>query len=469
MKAVLRERVARHVAALIEAGALRPGQRVLSVRELARQLSVSTATVVDAFSLLEARGLVEARARSGHYVRSEAPERPRAMRARLDSVPVSGDRMRGLFRSMRDRSIVPFGASSVSPGLLPTERLGHLAGLVARSSAAIGASYDPLPGVATLRAHVARRATRHGCATRPEDVIVTVGAIEAIGLCLRAVARAGDTVAVESPTYFGVLALLAELGLQAVEIPSDSADGMKLDALAIAFERHDLKACVAVPNFSNPCGARMPDDAKEKLASMLGQRRVALIETDVYGDLPHDDDRPRPVKAFDRDGWVMHCSSFSKTLAPGYRVGWVVPGRFYDRVEELKFVHTVASPTITQMAVAAFLDSGGYERHLRKLRRALSSQVGAVQDAVARYFPRGTRVSRPRGGFLLWIQLPDRCVSAIALQRAALERGISIAPGPMFSARGSFQRFLRLSCGHPWSEAAERAIETLGKLAGGDS
>jgi DNA-binding transcriptional MocR family regulator len=363
--------------------------------------------------------------------------------------------------------MVPFGASCPSPELLPTDRLGRLAGVAARSSAAIGAVYDPLPGVASLRAHIARRATRYGCATRAEDVIVTVGAIEAIDLCLRAVARPGDTIAVESPTYFGVLALLAELGLNAVEIPASSRDGMDLDALAAALERHDLKACVAVPNFSNPCGARMPDHAKERLATMLLRRRVPLIETDVYGDLPHDDDRPRPVRAFDHGGWVMHCSSFSKTLAPGYRVGWVVPGRFYERVEELKFMHTVASPTITQMAVAAFLDTGGYERHLRKLRRAFASQVAAVQEAIVRHFPRGTRVSRPEGGFLLWVELPDDGVNAIELQRAALERGISIAPGPIFSARGGFQRFLRLSCGYPWSDTLDRGLQTLGKLARG--
>jgi DNA-binding transcriptional MocR family regulator len=463
------DKVVRHVAALIESGALRPGQRALSVRSLSRQMRVSTATVVQAFSLLEARGLIEARERSGHYVRERLPdalEQPRAQRTRLDSIRVNGDRMRGLFRSMRDRSIVPFGASCPGPELLPTERLGRLAGAIARSSAAIGAVYDPLPGVSSLRAHIARRATRCGCTVRPDDVIVTVGAIEAIGLCLRATTRPGDTVAVESPTYFGVLALLAELGLHAVEVPADTSRGMQLDALAAALDRHELAACIAVPNYSNPCGALMPDDAKEQLVALLRRHRVPLIETDVYGDLPHDDNRPRPAKAFDRDGWVMHCSSFSKTLAPGYRVGWVVPGRYYERVEELKFMNTVASPTITQMAVAAFLDSGGYERHLRRIRRAFAAQVSAAEDAITRHFPRGTRVSRPTGGYLLWVELPEGCKNAVDVQRAALERGISIAPGPIFSARGAFQRFFRLSCGYPWTDSFDHAVETLGRLVG---
>jgi DNA-binding transcriptional MocR family regulator len=470
MKGVLCEKVAKYVSRLIDSGALRPGQRALSVRALARQMRVSTATVVEAFSLLEARGLVEARARSGHYVRetsSDGLDRPRVQRMRLGAIRVNGDRMRGLFRSMRDRSVVPFGASCPSPDLLPTDRLARLTGAIARSSPAIGAVYDPLPGVSALRAHIARRATRHGCAVRPDDVIVTVGAIEAIGLSLRATTRPGDTVAVESPTYFGVLALLAELGLSAVEVPAATTEGLQLDALRAALEKHDIKACVAVPNFSNPCGARMPDDAKEQLVALLARRRVPLIETDVYGDLPHDDDRPRPAKAFDPDGWVMHCSSFSKSLAPGYRVGWVVPGRFYERVEELKFMHTVASPTITQMAIAAFLDSGGYERHLRTLRRAFAAQVSAAQDAIARHFPRGTRVSRPSGGYLLWVELPEGSPTAIDIQRAALERAISIAPGPIFSARGSFQRFFRLSCGYPWSDSLDDAVEVLGRLANG--
>jgi DNA-binding transcriptional MocR family regulator len=463
-----REKVVRHVTELVETGALRPGERVLSVRELARQMNVSTATVVEAFTMLEARGLLEARPRSGHFVckaSGERIEQPRVLRSRLESVRVNGDRIQGLFRSMRDRSMVPFGASCPSPELLPTGRLGRLVGAVARSSEGIGAVYDPLPGLVSLRAHIARRAARNGCTTRADDVIVTVGAIEAIHLCLRAVARPGDTIAIESPTYFGALALLAELGLSAVEIPADPTTGLRLDALAAALERHPIKACVAVPNFGNPSGARMPDDAKEKLVAMLARRHVPLIETDVYGDLPHDGARPRPAKAFDRSGWVMHCSSFSKTLAPGYRVGWVIPGRFHERVEELKFAHTVASPTITQMAIAAYLDSGGYEQHLRRLRRAFASQVTDARAAVVRHFPPGTRVSNPTGGFLLWVELPEGSRSAIELQRAALERGISIAPGPIFSARGSFARCVRLSCGYPWSDRFERAIATLGRLA----
>ena len=470
---LLCDRVANHVAALIETGALRGGQRAPSVRRLSAQMKVSTATVVLGYSYLEARGLLEARPQSGHYVKT--PPRaslaePRVATAASGAARVKlGDRVTGLYRSMRDPSIVPLGAACLSADLLPLARLNRSAVLVARTSAGAGALYDPLAGIATLRTHLARRAVGQGVAVRRDDVIVTSGAIEAIQLCLRAVARPGDAVVVERPTYFGGLRLLEEIGLRAVEVPTHPVTGMDLEALEAALVRHKPKACLAVPNFSNPLGTLMSDGAKATLVEIMSRRRVPLIESDVYGDLCHDDNRPRPAKAFDRDGWVMSCSSFSKTLAPGYRVGWAIPGRFYERVDELKFTYTGASPPLPQMTIADFLDSGGYDRHLRLLRRRIAAQVNAGRDAIARHFPAGTRVCRPSGGFLLWVELPRGCVSAVELQRRALARGISIAPGPIFAAREGFNNCFRLSCGYPWSEILDRAIATLGSLARGEA
>jgi len=468
---LLHDRVANHVAALIEAGALRGGQRAPSVRKLSAQMKVSPATVVLGYSQLQARGLLEARPQSGHYVKTPpraALAEPRATTAAAGSARVKlGDRVTGLYRSMRDPSIVPLGAACLSADLLPLTRLNQSAVVATRTSAGGGALYDPLPGNATLRTHIARRAVDHGASVRRDDVIVTSGAIEAIQLCLRAVAKPGDAVVVERPTYFGGLRLLEEIGLRAVEVPTHPAMGMDLDALESALVRHKAKACLTVPNFSNPLGTLMSDEAKAALVDIMSRRQVPLIESDVYGDLCHDENRPRSAKAFDRDGWVMSCSSFSKSLAPGYRVGWAIPGRFYDRVDELKFTYTGASAPLPQMTIADFLDSGGYDRHLRLLRRRISTQVSAGRDAIARHFPAGTRVSRPHGGFLLWVELPRGCVSAVQLQRRALARGISIAPGPIFAARDGFDNCFRLSCGYPWSDILDRAIATLGTLARG--
>jgi len=231
-----------------------------------------------------------------------------------------------------------------------------------------------------------------------------------------------------------------------------------------------VRAVLASPNFSNPLGARMPDETKERLVRMLTRRDIPLIEDDVYGDLAFDGTRPRPAKAFDTEGNVLLCGSISKTLAPGYRVGWVAPGKHRDAVEKLKFAHVVSSPTPTQMAVAEFLAEGGYDRHVRKLRRILAAQSDRYREAIAHHFPEGTRVSRPQGGFVVWVEMREEGngrVNAVSLQLRALDRGIAIAPGTIFSARQRFANCIRISTAHPWSPRIERAIATLGELARG--
>lgn len=457
------------MAALIEAGTLRQGDRLPSVRRLSRQRGVSVATVVQAYLGLEDRGLVEARPQSGHYVRARRaplPPEPRLPRPTTTACKVSVRSVAArVYSASRDPSIVPFGAASPSPELLPTDKLNRILAAIARSAGGAGVAYDPPPGLPALRRQIARRSVDWGCALGPDDIVTTIGAMEALHLCLKAVARRGDTIAIESPTYFGLLQLIESLGIRAVEIPSHPRAGMDLDVLEEALGRHAIKAVLAVPNFSNPLGALMPDEAKERLVAMLARREIPLIEDDIHGDLHFGDVRPRVAKSFDRHGLVMLCSSFSKTLAPGYRVGWVAPGRFRDTVEQLKFAQTVASPTLTQMAVAELLDEGGYDHHLRALRRRLAAQVARVSEAVAEHFPAGTRVARPSGGFVLWVEMPTG-VSALDLHDRALDRGISVAPGPLFSAKHRFLHCVRLNCGFPWSDLLDHGVRTLGRLAG---
>lgn len=297
----------------------------------------------------------------------------------------------------------------------------------------------------------------------PDDIVTTCGTMEALNLCLRAVAKPGDTIAIESPTFYGILQ--ASLGMRALEIPTHPRDGIDLDALEQAIKKNKVKACLLIPNFNNPLGCCMPDNNKKQLVEMLGRREIPLIEDDIYGDIYFGAARPKTAKAFDKEGLVLLCSSFSKTIAPGYRVGWTAPGRFKAQVEHLKSMNTIATATLPQMAVARFLESGGYDRHLRKLRKALATQVQRVTLAVRQYFPEGTRITRPTGGFVLWVELP-KSVDSLELYRKALEKKISIAPGPIFSAKQKYQNFIRLSCGQAWSDSLEQALKTLGRLAG---
>jgi DNA-binding transcriptional MocR family regulator len=301
------------------------------------------------------------------------------------------------------------------------------------------------------------------CLLSPDDIVATHGGTEAVNLCLRAVCRPGDTVAVESPTFYGFLQIIESLGLHALEIPTHPDHGMSLDALAYAMEHNRISACLLVSNFSNPMGCSIPEDKKKELVELLGAHGIPLIEDDIYGDLCFDEDRPSVAKAFDKKGLVLLCSSFSKTIAPGYRVGWVAAGQFQSKVERLKVLSNLATTTPTQLAIAEFLSNGGYDHHLRKMRTVYRHQTKAMTQAVIRNFPEGTRVTRPSGGYVLWVELPEY-VDSLKLYQAALNSGITIAPGPIFSAKQKFRNFIRLNAGF-WSEKIEGAVVTLAQLA----
>jgi DNA-binding transcriptional MocR family regulator len=466
-EALLYQRLAADLAGLVARGALRPGDRLPSVRRLVQERGVSVATVLSAYRELEGQGIVEARPQSGHYVRGPSraalPEprapRPTATPARVSVAALVAE----VYGSSGDPRRVPLGAAYPSPELLPTEKLNRTLSLIAREAGGPGITYDPPPGYPPLRRLIARRWAGYGVALSPDDVVTTFGAMEALGLSLRAVARAGDTVAVESPTYFGLLQLMESLGVRALEIPAVPGRGMDLDALEDALRRHRIAAVLAIPSFNNPLGCAMPDEGKERLVTMIERHEVPLIEDDIYGELYFGDARPRPAKSFERRGFVMLCGSFSKTLAPGYRVGFAAPGRFRDRVESLKFAETIATATLPQMAIRDFVENGGYDRHLRTLRRRLRAQVDQVSDAISARFPDRTRVSRPEGGFVLWVELPPG-VSGLTLFQRASREGVAIAPGAIFSAKARFSGYVRLSCGYPWSPALDRALTTLATL-----
>jgi DNA-binding transcriptional MocR family regulator len=294
-------------------------------------------------------------------------------------------------------------------------------------------------------------------------VLITCGATQAIDLCLRAVAQPGDLVVVDSPCYFVTLLQVEALGLSVLEIPSHPRKGICLDALDEAQRKHPVRACIASPSFSNPMGSAMSDAAKQELVALLARKKIPLIEDDLYGDLNYAGEQPKPAQFFDHHGLVMLCGSFSKTLAPGYRLGWCMPGRFRERVEQLQMASTLALPKAPQRAVAAYLRCGVYDRQLRVMRPAFALQSAQMIAAIGRHLPDGTKVTRPAGGFLLWVEL-SRSIDAIQLCEKALDHGISISPGPMFSARLRYRNFIRINCGSPWSLRIERAIRQVGDL-----
>jgi DNA-binding transcriptional MocR family regulator len=280
---------------------------------------------------------------------------------------------------------------------------------------------------------------------------------------LRAVARPGDVIAIESPTFFGILQIIESLGMRVCEIPTYPREGICLDELAMRLKSCRIKACVFTLNFSNPLGSCMPDEKKKALVKLLASHEIPLIEDDLYGNLAFGPKRPKVAKAFDEHGWVMLCDSFTKTLSPGCRIGWVAPGRFKAQVEFLKFVNTRATPSLPQMAIAEFLQNGGYDHHLRKIRKFYATQMQLMTDAIIRHFPPGTKLTRPTGGMCLWVELPAHIDSLLVHERA-MAAGISVAPGPIFSAKQKFKNFIRINSGNPWSETIANAVRDLGRI-----
>ena len=465
----LYHQVATDITRLVDQGTLRPGERIPSVRKLSRQREVSVATVLHAYRLLESRGVIEARPQSGYYVRARAwnpPAEPAISKPRTNATKVKvGELVTEVMQALRDPALVRLGASMAAPELFPTLQLNRTMAAVARRNPELANRYDPPPGNATLRQQIARRALETGCVLSPEELVTTCGCTEALHLALRAVAKPGDTIGIESPTFFGILQIIESLGMKACEVPTFPRDGICLDELEKRLKRCKIKACLFSLNFSNPLGSCMPDEKKKRLVEMLADYDVPLIEDDIYGHLSFDNVRPRTAKSFDRNGMVLLCDSITKILAPGYRVGWCAPGKFQARVEYLKIVTTSANPSLPQMAVAEFLANASMDHHIRRLRRFYEDQLHRMTAAVSRYFPAGTLATRPKGGQVLWVELPKR-VDAMDLYRRALEEKISIAPGPMFSATGKFKNCVRLNCGNPWSEVIERAMLRLGQLAG---
>lgn len=459
------EKFADEIAELIHTGVLAAGAKLPSVRHASRTYGVSPSTVFQAYYLLEDRGLIQARARSGYYVREQGPlpmPEPGPPSAQATEVGVS-ELVFSVLGSLKDPHTVPFGSAFPSPDLFPLPRLARSMAHALRHLSPHEVIADMTAGNADLRRQIALRYMVHGVMLPLEELVITNGALEALNLALQCVTQPGDLVAIESPTFYACLQVLERLQLKAVEIPVHPRTGIDLDQLAERLERMPIRACWFMSSLQNPLGASLDDDKKRALCQLLKRHQVPLIEDDVYAELYYGNQPPRPVKSFDDEGLVLHCSSFSKCLAPGYRVGWVAAGRYAERIAKLKLMTTLSPSVPAQAAIADYLQHGGYDRHLRRLRHALETQQGAMLASAARHFPAGTRVTQPTGGYFLWFEFPEQ-VDALVLFKLALAQGISLAPGPIFSASQGFDHCARLNHGHPWSPVHERAMDVLGRI-----
>lgn len=465
-KNLLYLRVAESLEKQIRKGTYPTGSKMPGLRTLCAERGISLGTATMAYLELESRSLIASRPRSGYYVTwtiQPAHKLPFATQPLLTSR--SEDTRRIIDTILANASRAKLFLSSGVPAveLLPLARLNKAMVQAIRNLPDSGVGYER-QGNRKLKEQIARRSHQWNGSLAADDIITTAGCMDALTFCMQSVTRPGEAIGVESPLYFGILQLAQNIGLRVVELPMHPVTGVDPGAVEKAMKTKQISACLLVSNFSNPIGSCMPTEHKRALAAMAEKYNVPVIEDDLYGDLYFGKQRPLTIKTFDEAGMVLYCGSFSKTLAAGYRVGWAAPGRFFERVNRTKNYHSIACNTLAHAAVADFLENGRYEQHLRSLRLSLYRNSLQLQRCIAAYFPEDSRVSRPQGGFHLWVEL-NKNLDVVALYNQAIAQRISFSPGRLYTLRDQYNHCLRLSSGFYWSEKYERALKTLGLLA----
>ena len=443
------------------------GDKLPSVRMLSEEHGISMSTAFRAYYDLESKGLIESRPKSGYYVKFnhrrflEMPETP-VQDAVLHEVTVA-EMIESIYKDIGSDTPMNFALAVPDPVLLPAAKLSKSVVQAMRNSKYHCINYEDTQGSADLRKEIARLSFNRDGKIKPDEIVITSGCLEAVIMCLKSVTDHGDTVAIESPAYFGLYQAVESLGLKVAEIATDPVTGIIPAHLQKAIKKFPIKACVVMSNFSNPLGSTMPDEHKKEIVELLSAKNIPLIEDDIYGDLYFGRSRPKPCKYYDKKGLVMYCSSISKSLSPGYRIGWVIPGKYFDSVNQMKRINSISSPALTQAAVAHYLHFGRYEYHLKNLRKALHTQSMRYVQAIINYFPKDTKVSRPAGGFILWLEL-NKKVNAFKLRNEALKHEIYIVPGKIFSSGSAYSNCIRISFGKPWNDDIDYGLMMLGKL-----
>lgn len=464
----LYQKLASELEKQIKSGIIKPGEKLPSVRFLHKESGLSISTVLQSMYLLESKGLISAKAKRGYFVNfiidkkhhQEVVSKPDKKEGSIDIE----DFIQKVY-AVHDHGsgVVNFSIGIPSPEMLPIRKLKKVIHEIARNDNQGSMFYESIAGNESLRRQIAHRTLLWEHNLEPDDIITTNGCMNSLAQALISLTRKGDTVLVESPVYFGTLQLAKSMELNVIELPTSNQVGIDLDVVKKYFKEKKVSACIIVSNFSNPMGYCMPEENKKLLVKLCSEYQVPLIEEDLYGDVYFGEKRPLTCKSIDTEGIVLWCSSISKTLAPGYRVGWIAPGKFKNQVLKTKLYHNIASPALTHQIVAQFIEKGRYENHLQKLRIQLHHNLLKYLQVIHEYFPDGTKTTNPDGGFLLWVEL-DKSINTSDLYDEAFMGGIKYAPGRMFTLRDQFYNCLRLSYGLTWNDLTEKALIKLGRI-----
>ncbi|MCB1139034.1 MAG: PLP-dependent aminotransferase family protein [Leptospiraceae bacterium] len=454
-------RLARRMIQGMENGEYPPGSRLPSIRQSIRLSGFSQGTVVEAYRILLDKGLIQSVPGGGYYTQALAEAVPRPQKSRILSRLSLDPALDRALNAGEVKVLAAFGLAVPSEDLLPLVSIKSCISEALRTEDVHGYSFPP--GLPALRKEIGRRYLQNGVVADWEEILLTGSATEAAYLVLQELVQPGDVVALESPCYSGFLYQIRKFDLKFLEIPVETEDGMDVDAL----EKHlrsgrRIRLIITVPNFHNPTGALLSEAKRAKLLWLAQKYNFYILEDDVYGGIHHGLKRSPPLAAHNRDR-VFLVSSFAKSIAPSMRLGWVIaPPDFQDKLLQRFRSMSLGNSRLTETALSVFLKKGKFDRHLRRLRKETMHRMAEFRNRVLKW-PVDIRLSSPVGGFWLWVELPSYC-DGLEIQSQALQKGLTISPGSLFSASGGYRNYLRINCALPAGENTLRHLDTLGAI-----
>lgn len=463
----LYEEIAEKISHQLDSGILCPGEKLPSLRTQGRRYRCSLSVVMQAYALLEAQGRIFSVEKSGFFASSQhsmplpAPEQDHFSLQSKEAEPVSI--IGKIVEASNDSSIVPLGAGVPDQSFLPGGAIKRVIHQTMKDHRGILSGYTGELGLWELRREITQVMEMRGVEADPEEILITNGCTEALALAVQSCSSPGDVIVLESPVFLGIIQILKVLKRRILTIPTSPESGMDLNRLEEVLRNEEVKAVVMTAIYQNPLGFLMPEENRIRAVELANRYGITLIEDDIYHDCSFRHRQERPLKSFDTEGRVLYCSSFSKTLAPALRTGWLMGGSRQRQCRNLKMAQSLGNSALIQKVLAEYLSGPGYLKHLIRLQKIISRQAVEMTLLLTRYLPEGTAITQPEGSYYLWVELPER-YDSLKLFEKLLKKGISIVPGEAFSPEERYRSSMRISYASPITEDTEKALQTLAFL-----
>lgn len=458
------EQLAHSLKLLIENGTWKAHEKLPSLRQQVEQSGLSLITVMNAYQELEAQGLIYSKEKSGYFVVEQSSDHPTTLHVINETVEINSVVFKYL-KSTQSEHIIPLGSAFPNSQLLYSAKLIQTLGQLARQRRSYEQTPSLPPGNYQLRKIIAQKYAMQGIPTDPSDIVITSGGLDALNLSLQALTQAGDYILLQQTIFYGAWQAAERLGLKVITIPEHPEHGIDLEAFEHAILKYPIKVCLMMLNGQNPIGFTVSDEIKLKLAKLLNQYQIYLIEDDVYEELYYDQKKPLSMKYFDQQNWVLHCSSFSKTLGAGFRIGWVYAGKFSEHIQHTQLMSTLSVNSFIQNALVEYLSHRHYEKHLKTLRSTLQRYKKQYFNYLKTHLPEQCHVNYYPSGYFLWIELPEQ-VDSNEIYQHMLEHSVSVAPSSLFNISNQQNHFIRMNCSFEMNEKIQNALNQLIHIIG---